>query len=130
MNSHGRPKEITGDFVAAISLSVTPPPRGVRRSKRLYPMFRNANDRVLPTANRPKYRLFLAYHWLRGDQVIFCDGIRTAIEVNVKTQYRKLQVVQGPPWPGNYTLIVDIVLEGVRWFRRGASLEVVVRKFF
>jgi hypothetical protein len=61
----------------------------------------------------------LSYHWLdAGGNVVVHDGLRTALPKNVRTGETIHQdfAIEGPPQPGTYTLVVDLVYEEVGWF--------------
>jgi hypothetical protein len=65
-----------------------------------------------------KYPVYVSYHWLKDGKVVLWDGIRnklpcdvtpdTTIEMNIN--------INAPHEEGNYTLIIDLVKEGITWF--------------
>jgi hypothetical protein len=62
----------------------------------------------------------LSYHWLdaSGDNIIVFEGERTPLPENIPPQ-QEAQInatIRIPETPGNYTLSLNMVQEGVIWF--------------
>ncbi len=72
-------------------------------------------------------QLFLSYHWFQDNDTVVWDGLRTTIEVDIYDERWQQLMIQTPSKPGTYTLEIDIVHEGVRWFGKGTRHEVIVR---
>jgi SAM-dependent methyltransferase len=66
-----------------------------------------------------RHQVKLGNHWLdRGGQVVRYDDVRTQLPREVKPgeEIELLLVVNAPDLPGQYTLELDMVQEGVAWF--------------
>lgn len=67
--------------------------------------------------------VFLAYHWYdaSGNTVVW-DGKRSPLSVRAGETQLVMAEVTGPPRPGSYRLVFELVHEGVAWFRdKGAA---------
>lgn len=64
-------------------------------------------------------QVWLSYHWAdeNGEEVVF-DGLRSPLgeDLGPGEQRRVLCTIRTPDRPGRYSLILDLVREGVRWF--------------
>jgi len=64
----------------------------------------------------------LSYHWA-GGPAPFYEGERTPVTKTVKPGEKDTLTlaIQAPPAPGNYTLQLDMIEEGVTWFSTSAD---------
>jgi hypothetical protein len=91
---------------------------------------RNRSWRTWSSESQPP--ILLSYHWLdsRG-AIVEEDGLRTPLPRVVspgETCTMSLRI-RTPAIPGRYTLAVDLVEEGLRWFSRAgaATRQLLVR---
>jgi hypothetical protein len=119
-----------GGFRAGITL-LSPPailPTGQQAS--LSVQVKNESDQPWPARERAggRYQVSLGNHWLdeSGKTVINDDG-RTALlsELRPGESVNLKLVVNAPRKPGNYTLEVDMLQEGVSWFGLQGSVTVL-----
>lgn len=93
---------------------------------------KNLGDVAWPATPYPEFRIRLGNHWLDGDGrgVVWDDG-RSALpgDVAPSEEVEVAVSVTAPREPGRYKLELDLVQEGVCWFRdRGSeSARVAVR---
>ncbi len=84
----------------------------------------NTGSQVWPSGGANPVRV--SYHWLNTlGQVVVWDGLKTSLTNNVSSgQLVNLSAsLQAPATAGNYTLMWDILVEGVGWFSgQGAPL--------
>lgn len=98
--SHNTPISLTGKQQVNVSVTVT-------------------NTGTLTWPSSGANPVYLSYHWLNSSgQVSVWDGLRTSLPGNLATgQSATLTAsLKAPSSAGNYTLIWDIVQEGVTWF--------------
>jgi hypothetical protein len=60
----------------------------------------------------------VSYHWLKDGNVVLWDGIRNKLPCDV-TSGNTIEMninIDAPHEEGNYTLIIDLVKEGITWF--------------
>lgn len=65
-----------------------------------------------------KYPVYISSHWLKDGEVVLWDGIRNKLpcDVLLGNTIKMNMNIRTPQEEGNYTLIVDLVKEGVTWF--------------
>jgi hypothetical protein len=69
----------------------------------------------------------LSYHWYRNGQLYQWDGIRTPVKGSIYNRLKQTVTVQTPPEPGEYVLMVEMLVEGMTWFGDGVSEKVTIR---
>ena len=102
-------------FNSCLSVEVKAIPKYIRDTRsyvrvHLY----NTNDKEL--CSNLEENIYLSYHWYQGQYPVIWDGLRTPIEVNLIGEHSQDIAVQMPAEPGNYTLVVDFMIEGRGWF--------------
>jgi len=63
--------------------------------------------------------VYLSYHWFKDGQVVVWDGLKTLLWIDVVPGSGGILLSSDllvPSVPGNYTLVWDLVQEGVTWF--------------
>jgi len=79
---------------------------------------KNIGSVTWPNGGRNPVRF--SYHWdsADGEQVVVWDGLRTPLDRDVAPKARtdKDITIRTPDQPGTYTLVLDLVQEGVSWF--------------
>jgi hypothetical protein len=72
----------------------------------------------------PPIRVQLSYHWEQPDgEAVIWEGLRTPIVTPLPAgeEVARSMMVEPPAEPGDYILVLDLLLEGVAWFsQRGA----------
>jgi uncharacterized membrane protein len=65
-----------------------------------------------------EYTVYVSYHWLKDGKVVLWDGIRNKLpcDVTPDTTIEMDMNIGAPHEEGNYTLIIDLVKEGITWF--------------
>ena len=86
----------------------------------------NKNDQKLFSGDSETYRLRLCYHWFQGRETVVWDGELTPLETDVISKLTQPVKVIAPGEPGEYRLVVDLVLVGKTWARLDAEVMVVV----
>lgn len=71
-------------------------------------------------------QIFFAYHWYQNGKEVTWNGIRTAVEVDITNAYQQRLMIETPKKRGNYTLEVDLVHEGVKWFGQSKSYDITI----
>jgi hypothetical protein len=63
------------------------------------------------------FPVHLSYHWMRGEEAIVFDGLRTRLATAVEPGESRsvLQQVMAPSEPGTYDLVLTLVQEGQFW---------------
>ena len=69
----------------------------------------------------------LSYHWKLGDTITIWDGLRTPLEIDISNRHRQPVTVEAPAHPGEYILIVDMVMEDVSWLGQDLAIPVRVK---
>lgn len=59
----------------------------------------------------------LSYHILQGNIVIVSNGLRTPLTVDISEKEELAINILSPSTPGIYTILIDLVYEGVCWFK-------------
>jgi glycosyltransferase involved in cell wall biosynthesis len=83
-------------------------------------LIRNAGRATWTSAHKDEHGVNLCYHWLtpEGDMLIR-EGIRTLLPTHLQSGHsaKVSMALQAPDEPGSYILELDLVQEGVTWFR-------------
>ncbi|WP_440948691.1 trehalase family glycosidase [Methanosarcina sp. T3] len=60
----------------------------------------------------------ISYHWKYANETVIYDGLRTFLPYNVSSgdTVNSRVMIKTPDQEGNYTLVIDLVKEGVTWF--------------
>jgi len=60
----------------------------------------------------------ISYHWKQGNETVIYDGLRSVIPYNINSgvTINTKVIIEAPDKEGNYTLVIDLVKEGVTWF--------------
>lgn len=74
------------------------------------------NSSITPLPSDSTHVLYLSYHWFNDDEMVVWDGLRTPFEADITGEYLQTMDISSPQQTGHYTLIVDVVAEGRRWF--------------
>jgi hypothetical protein len=85
------------------------------------------NPHTTPIYSGQKHEnINLSYSWEKDGQIIIRDGIRTRLAADVIGNMPQLMTILTPPRAGNYTLVVDLVYDGVKWCHIDRRFEVKV----
>lgn len=129
LNNPGSVSSVDDNFVANVDLKINSP--GTRHQAgsefRLPVTIANNNSTPLHSGFSDDYRLQLAYHWLDDSGIVVWDGLRTPLEMDITSAYSQPMKIRSPEQPGDYTLVVDLVLEGIRWFGLDAEAMIQVQ---
>jgi len=102
-------------FFTNISIEPLSPYVLKKNSEILIPVkITNHNAETLYSGLRKELR-YISYHWMKNGQSADWDGIRTPIAMDVKHMNFQFIRIKTPQYAGDYTLVPDIVYEGVRW---------------
>jgi len=66
----------------------------------------------------------ISYHWKKANETVIYEGLRTFLPYNVSPgdTINSEVLIKTPDQEGNYTLVIDLVKEGVTWFElQGAN---------
>ncbi|HEY3361125.1 MAG TPA: hypothetical protein VGK06_04655, partial [Methanosarcina sp.] len=65
-----------------------------------------------------KESVYISYHWKNANGTVVHDGLRTPLPYNVRPgdTISSRILIKTPDQKGNYTLVIDLVKEGVCWF--------------
>jgi SAM-dependent methyltransferase len=83
---------------------------------------KNISSHVWPVLSR--HPVTLSYHWLTQSQEIIRDGLRTPLPCSLEPGQEIVLdcMIQAPETAGAYQLELDLVQEGISWFRdRGSA---------
>lgn len=86
----------------------------------------NLGDASWPHTGSPgtSFAVMLSYHWIRQGGPVASEGIRSDLLLDLAAGARTTlnAKVQAPDTPGDYVLELDMVQEGVAWFKdRGST---------
>ncbi|OIR10715.1 hypothetical protein GALL_74850 [mine drainage metagenome] len=77
-------------------------------------------------------KVYATYHWLKasGETAVW-DGIRTELPADIKRgkSIDVALIVKAPSEPGKYSLVIDLVQEGVQWFADTGSQTTTLTYF-
>ena len=85
------------------------------------------NRHTTPLRSHMDRQVFLSYHWVQNGEMHQWEGLRTPLEVDIKDTYTQPISVALPQGTGTYTLVVDVVLEGIMWLNLDAKTEIEIR---
>jgi len=129
LNTPGSLEQLGPEARKKVSLKILLDSNKLPANTELYPFVQitNRNDEPIHSAGAwPPYRIRIAYHWFKGDECVVWDGINTPLEVDVYEQYTQPFTLRTPERPGQYRLVVDLVLVAHTWFRMNESVHVEV----
>ena len=111
-----------GAFKVKISIENPPFSIKINSSTHIKVKIKNISPVVWPSKGKPdgQYKINLAYHWLdRGDKVVIHDGLRTSLPHDIRPDAEAIldALVAAPNETGEYILELDMVQEGVSWFK-------------
>jgi hypothetical protein len=111
-----------GAFKVTISIETPPTSIKVNSSTHIKVKVKNISSVVWPSKGKPdgRYKVNLAYHWLdMGDKVVVLDGLRTSLphDINPDEEVMLNVLVAAPNNTGEYILELDMVQDGVSWFK-------------
>jgi len=89
----------------------------------------NLGKSVWPSSGRSGVGIFLAYHWKRADGSFeVWDGERTPLPSRILPGERVKHTLRcvAPAKPGEFSLVIDLVHEGKRWFSIDRTLAISV----
>ena len=68
----------------------------------------------------------VSYHWLKDGKVVLWDGIRNKLPYDVVpgSTIKMDMNIEAPHEEGNYTLIIDLVKEGITWFETQGTVPI------
>ena len=109
-------------FKAMISIENPPSIIKINSSTSIKIKVKNISPVVWPSKGKPdgQYKINLAYHWLdMGDKVVIHDGLRTSLPHDIRPDAEVIldALVAAPNETGEYILELDMVQEGVSWFK-------------
>lgn len=65
-----------------------------------------------------KEPIYISYHWKHANETVISDGFRSVLPYNISSGdiINTKVIIKTPDKEGNYTLVIDLVKEGVTWF--------------
>lgn len=111
-----------------VKISTENPPTFIKvnSSTNIRVKVKNITPFVWPSKGQPdgQYKINLAYHWLdMGDRAVVLDGLRTSLPYDISPNEEVIlnALVATPNSEGEYILELDMVQEGVSWFKDKGS---------
>jgi hypothetical protein len=128
LNTPGALEELGPEKLQNVSLRILMNETRLPAATELKPLIqiRNENDAPLHSGEATDYKLHIGYHWYKGDECIVWDAPTTPLEIDVYSQYTQPFLLKTPVKPGEYRLVVDLVLHSQFWFEINESLAVKV----
>lgn len=88
-------------------------------------LIKNPHPTPIYSGQKHEY-ISLSYAWEKDGKIVIRDGIRTRLAADVIGSMPQLMTIVTPPHAGNYTLVVDLVYDGVKWCHIDRRFEVKV----
>jgi hypothetical protein len=113
-------------FKVKISIETPPSSININSSNYIKVKVKNISSVPWPSKGRRdgQYKINLSYHWLDvGDRAVIFDGPRTSLphDVGFNEEVILNALIAAPSNAGEYVLELDMVQEGVSWFKDKGS---------